>query len=112
VYQTPPEVCASVPGILKTIVESHDYTTMVRCGMVRFGASSLDFELQFDVHTMDYEYAFATRSAIGLEILRTFNEQGIQIAYPTQTTFTAAPDGTLVMPYPHVKMIATEDTRD
>jgi small-conductance mechanosensitive channel len=112
VYQTPPEVCAAVPGILKTIVESHDNTTMVRCGMVRFGASSLDFELQFDVHTMDYEYAFATRSAIGLEILRTFNEQGIQIAYPTQTTFTAAPDGTLVMPYPHVKMIATEDTRD
>jgi hypothetical protein len=39
------------------------------------------------------------RSAICLEILRAFNEAGIQFAYPTQTTFTAAPDGTLVMPY-------------
>jgi small-conductance mechanosensitive channel len=110
VYQTSPEVCASLPDMLRKIVESHEQTTMVRCGMVNFGASSLDFELHFDVHTTDYERAFATRSAICLEILRAFNEAGIELAYPTQTTFTAAPDGTLVMPYPHVKMIATEDS--
>jgi hypothetical protein len=24
----------------------------------------------------------------------------LQFAYPTQVTFTAAPDGTMVMPYP------------
>jgi small-conductance mechanosensitive channel len=64
-----------------------------------FGPSSLDFEVQFDVRGADYEYAFATRAAICLEILTAFNEAGIQFAYPTQTTFTAAPDGTLVMPY-------------
>ena len=28
-----------------------------------------------------------------------FAEHGLEFAYPTQTTFTAAPDGTLVMPY-------------
>jgi hypothetical protein len=31
--------------------------------------------------------------------LRTFSEHGLQFAYPTQTTFTAAPDGTMIMPY-------------
>jgi hypothetical protein len=31
--------------------------------------------------------------------MRRFAEQGIVIPYPTQTTYTAAPDGTLVMPY-------------
>ncbi|HEV2747243.1 MAG TPA: mechanosensitive ion channel family protein [Allosphingosinicella sp.] len=109
VYQTPPDVCANIPAMIRGIVERHADTSLVRCGMVNFGASSLDFELQFDVRTTDYEYAFATRSAICLEILAAFNEAGIQFAYPTQTSFTAAPDGTLVMPYPHVRMVATED---
>ena len=109
VYQTPPEVCASVPDRVRAIVERHEHAVMVRCGMIGFGASSLDFELQFDIHTVDYEYAFSTRSAILLEILRSFNETAIRFAYPTQTSFTAGPDGSLIMPYPHVKMIATED---
>jgi hypothetical protein len=32
-------------------------------------------------------------------VKRTFEREGIAFAYPTQTTFTAAPDGALVMPY-------------
>ena len=35
-----------------------------------------------------------------LDIMRRFAELGIEFAYPTQTSFTAAPDGRLVMPYP------------
>ena len=35
------------------------------------------------------------RSTICIGLLRTFKEQGIEFAYPTQTTFTAAPDGTM-----------------
>jgi small-conductance mechanosensitive channel len=81
---------------------------MVRCGLTGFGASSLDFELQFDVHSIDYEYVFETRSRIVIELLKTFNEAGIEFAYPTQTTFTAAPDGTLVMPYAPAKAAEPE----
>jgi hypothetical protein len=32
-------------------------------------------------------------------VLDRFNREGIEFAYPTQTTFTAAPDGTMIMPY-------------
>ena len=39
------------------------------------------------------------RHEVGIAILRAFADAGIDFAYPTQTTFTAAPDGTLVMPY-------------
>jgi hypothetical protein len=46
---------------------------------------------------------FATRSAICIELLKAFAERGIEFAYPTQTSFTAAPDGTLVMPYAEAK---------
>ena len=109
IYQTPPEVCARVPDMIREIVEGHELTTLVRCGLTGFGASSLDYELQFDVHSADYEQVFRTRSAICIAILRAFNEAGIEFAYPTQTSFTAAPDGSYVLPYPHVKMIATEE---
>ncbi len=109
VYQTPPEQLARIPEIVGGVITRHEQASIVRCGMVAFGASSLDFELQFDVDSADYEYAFAIRSAVCIEILDSFAQQGIRFAYPTQTSFTAAPDGTLVMPYPHVKMIAAPD---
>jgi small-conductance mechanosensitive channel len=99
VYQTPLPLLQAIPGMVQGIVERHEHCVTVRCGLRGFGQSSLDFELQFDVHSTDYEYVFAARAAICLEILTAFNEAGIQFAYPTQTTFTAAPDGTLVLPY-------------
>jgi small-conductance mechanosensitive channel len=100
ICQTPPEVCRQLPGMLREIVEAHKKTRMVRCGMVGFGDSTLNFELIFDVSSTDYDYVFQTRSEICIEILKTFNETNIQLAYPTQTSFTAAPDGSLIMPYP------------
>ncbi len=108
-YQTPVEQLRAIPDMIRGIVEAHESCKVVRCALVNFGASSLDFELVFDVHSTDYEYTFATKGEIIIEILDAFNKAGIEFAYPTQTTFTAAPDGTLVMPYPHVKMVATED---
>jgi len=108
-YQTAPEVLDRIPEMVRGIVEGHDHATMVRCGLIGFGASSLDFELQFDIHSLDYEYVFMTRHAIFIEMLKAFAAQGIEFAYPTQVSFTAAPDGELIMPYPDVKMLATED---
>jgi small-conductance mechanosensitive channel len=108
VYQTRPEVLRRIPETVRAIVEGHKQAVLVRCGMTGLGASSLDFELQFDVHSTDYEYVFATRSAICIELLEAFSAADIEFAYPTQTTFTAAPDGTLVMPYAEVKRVATE----
>ncbi|WP_315764345.1 mechanosensitive ion channel family protein [Sphingomonas sp. Y38-1Y] len=107
-YQTAPEVLARIPGILKEIVEAHE-RSFIRAGFVGFGASSLDFEVEFDSPGPDYVAFYDARTAIGIEILRRFNADGIEIAYPTQTTFTAAPDGTLVMPYPQVQPVRAVD---
>jgi len=112
IYQTPVELLSRIPDMLREIVARHERTQMIRCGMRGFGPSSLDFELLFDVRSADYEYFFATRNAVCLDILSAFNEAGIQFAYPTQTTFTAAPDGTMIMPYPQVKMMVGPDSSD
>jgi small-conductance mechanosensitive channel len=100
VRQTPPEKCRSLADILKKIVEAHRNTRMVRCGMTALGASTLDFELQFDVHSIDFEEVYATKSAICIDLIEALETAGIQLAYPSTTTFMAAPDGRLIMPYP------------
>ena len=105
IYQTPVELVARIPRILQDVVES-DGQSFFQAGMVAFGASSLDFEMQFDVIDPDEADYFMTRHRVALALLKRFNEEGIEFAYPTQTTFTAAPDGRMIMPYPEAKPAA------
>ena len=99
VYQTAPDRARLVPGMLREIVEQAG-GVFIRCGFVGFGASSIDFELDFDVMSADFEVVFEARHRIGIAILERFNAEKLEFAYPTQTSFTAAPDGRLIMPYP------------
>jgi small-conductance mechanosensitive channel len=98
VYHTPPETAAKIPEILKEIVEAKG-CEFIRAGFTTFGPSSLDFQLVFDVNSDDVEEMFKARHAVGIAIVQRFAKDGIEFAYPTQTTYTASPDGTLVMPY-------------
>jgi small-conductance mechanosensitive channel len=99
-YQTAIDKVDAIPVTLKAIVEACDKATLVRAGLVRFGDSTLDVELQYDVHSQTYDVVFATQHSVNVAILRRFAELGIEFAYPTQTSFTAAPDGAFVLPYP------------
>lgn len=99
IYQTPPEQARRIPQILREIIEAHD-GIFIRCGFTGFGDSSLDFQLDFDILATKFEPVFEARHAIGLAILQKFNDEGLEFAYPTQTTFTAAPDGEMILPYP------------
>ena len=100
VYQTDPDLLEMVHSLAKAAVEARKGCKLTRCGILGFSASSIDFELIFDVGTTDQNKVVADRTAVALAVLRSFNEHGIQFAYPTQTSFTAAPDGKFVMPYP------------
>jgi small-conductance mechanosensitive channel len=99
VYQTAPDELEKVMPLAKAAIESRKGCTFVRCAILGFGASSIDFELIFDSRTTDANKVAADRTAVALAILRTFAEHKLEFAYPTQTTFTAAPDGTMIMPY-------------
>jgi small-conductance mechanosensitive channel len=99
IYQTPPERARKVPDITRELVEQAG-GVFIRCGFVGFGASSIDFELDFDIMSANFDEVFDARHRIGLAILERFNDEGFEFAYPTQTSFTAAPDGRMVLPYP------------
>lgn len=99
IYQTNPDEARRIPALLKKIVEDNE-AVFVRSGFVGFGDSSINFELDFDIMSSDYDVVYEGRHTIGLAILQKFNEEGLEFAYPTQTTFTSAPDGEMIMPYP------------
>lgn len=100
VYQTPVAVCARIPEIVKEVINGCEKCTFLRCGMVAYGASSLDYAFEFDVRSEVWQKVFDARSQVLIALLERFNAEGIEFAYPTQVSFTAAPDGTLIMPWP------------
>ncbi|MET0309852.1 MAG: mechanosensitive ion channel family protein [Sphingomonas sp.] len=98
-YETPVEKLEALPAMIKALVEEAG-GTLSRASYEGFGASSIDLMIEFDVPGDDVPHAQAVRDKLMLGIVRKFAAEGIRIPYPTQTAFTAAPDGTIIMPYP------------
>ena len=101
-YRTDIDLIARLPEIVRAVIEGYTNTNLVRCGLMKFGAYSLDFEVQYDIRSEDYETVFAMRHAVHVAILKRFSELDIELAYPTQLSLTAAPDGRAIMPYPEL----------
>lgn len=99
IYQTDPDALEQIPELARGVVKQRTGCAFVRCAVTALGPSSVDYELLFDSGTVDADIVGADRTAIAANLLRTFARHGIEFAYPTQTTFTAAPDGTMIMPY-------------
>jgi small-conductance mechanosensitive channel len=96
-YETPTDKLERFPDIMREVIEACGMT-FVRCGFFQFGASSLDFDVQFDSPSADFTESFNGRHRTGIAILKRCNDEGSVIAYPTQVNYTAAPDGRLVDP--------------
>jgi small-conductance mechanosensitive channel len=92
-YYTPVNLCADVPKIIAKVVAAIDKCKLVRCGLIGFGDSSLDYEVQFDVYSDLYDVVFDARHRVSIGILRAFNDAHIDFAWPTQVGIPAAADG-------------------
>lgn len=109
VQWTPVEVMERFPALLKEVVEGCGHR-FVRAGFLTFGASSYDFDLEFDSEHAGFKEFFDARHQVGVAIIRRLNEEGIELAYPTETAFTAAPGGGLILPYPEAPAKAAMPT--
>jgi small-conductance mechanosensitive channel len=99
VYQTGPDKLKRIQEIARDAVKAQPGCGFVRCAMTGFGPSSLDHEIVYETASVDPNVIAADRSAIMMAVIEAFTAEKIEFAYPTQTTFTAAPDGTMIMPY-------------
>lgn len=111
IYQTPPDVLARIPDMLREEVEACGQN-FAQAGFAAFSASSIDIELEYDTPDPAFAPWYEARHKVGLAILRRFAKEGIEFAYPTQTTFTSAPDGTMIMPYAEVQAVKRIDLKD
>lgn len=107
-YETPPEMLERVPAILREIAEEAG-GKVSRSSFETFNASSVDLVLEFDIPGDDWATAHLTRDKVMIGILRRFAAEKITIPYPMQTALTAAPDGTLIYPYPDVQPVVRVD---
>jgi small-conductance mechanosensitive channel len=98
-YQTSAETLEKLPAIAEEVLKLVKTAKLVRCIPTAFAPSSIDCELVYDDRTISPDTLAHHKADIILGIARAFAREKIDFAYPTQTTFTAAPDGKLVMPW-------------
>ena len=84
-YNTSHANMKKIPGIIKLIVDKTDNAIFDRCHFIEFGNSSLDFELVYYIPTNDYLLAMKAQEEINLEIMKSFESESINFAFPTQT---------------------------
>ena len=91
VQWTPVDKMQRLPEMLKAVVEACD-RKFVRAGFMAFGASSYDFDVEFDSPEAAFQPFFDARHQVGLAIIDRLNAEGIELAYPTQTQIIAPPE--------------------
>ncbi len=83
--ETPNEKLIKIPAIIKGIIDNIELAKFDRAHFVRFGDSSLIFEIVYYVNTGDYNKHMDIQHAINLAINEQFGKEGIEMPYPTQT---------------------------
>lgn len=86
-YQTPYEKLSLIPDIIQEIIERQDGLKFERSHFKGFGDSALNFETVYTLSTPDFTQYMDKQQAINLALFKSFSEEGIEFAYPTQTLF-------------------------
>ena len=81
---TPYDKLTQIPGILRGIVSAQPQVTFDRAHFTEYGDYTLNFEVVYFLPIPDFTLYMDTRQAINLEIYRRFEEEGIELPYPTQ----------------------------
>ncbi len=104
-YETPPDLVARVPAILREAIEAQSPVRFDRSHFSGYGDSSLNFETVYFVLTPDYATYMNINQAVNLAILRRFAEERIAFAYPTRSVFIQS---TETVPASGAPSVATE----
>jgi small-conductance mechanosensitive channel len=86
-YQTPAEKLERIPALIQEAIEDQSHVRFDRSHFASYGDFSLNFETVYFVESSDYREHMDILQAINLRIYRTFEAEGIEFAYPTQTLF-------------------------
>ncbi|MET1024566.1 MAG: mechanosensitive ion channel family protein [Pseudoxanthomonas sp.] len=82
---TPHDKLATIPGVVREILDGIDNAVYDRAHFRGFGESAFDFEVVYIMQTPDYTAYMDTQQAINLELVRRFSQAGIAFAFPVRT---------------------------
>lgn len=86
-HRTPLGMIERIPAKIKEIVTAQQKTRFDRAHFKEFGDSSLNFEVVYFVQDPDYNLYMDIQQAINLALLRYFEQERIEFAYPTRTLY-------------------------
>ena len=87
VYQTTADELARIPSMVQDIIESMESVTYARTHSTVLNSSSIDYETVYYVESADFNLFMDVRHQVNIQLIRRFEEKGIEFAYPTQTVF-------------------------
>ena len=85
VYTTSGEKLKKIPQIVKNVVEKIEDLKFDRVHFMEFGAYSLNFECSYLVTNPSLAKYMDTRHEVNLMLKDSFEKEGIEMAFPTQT---------------------------
>lgn len=86
-YDTPTEKMKRIPEMVKNIIEGQEKTRFDRVHFREFADSALNYEVVYFLKTKEYPVYLDTHQTILLAIKESFEEVGIEMAYPTSTVY-------------------------
>ncbi|NJD59622.1 MAG: mechanosensitive ion channel protein MscS [Anaerolineales bacterium] len=84
-YQTHYKKLQKIPELIREAIETQPQVAFERAHFKAYGPSSLIFEVAYTIQTADFNVYMDLQQKINLEIFHSFQEAGIDFAYPTQT---------------------------
>lgn len=87
IYQTPADVIEQIPGWIREDIETIDKLDVDRIHFHGFGDFSLNFEIVFYANVHEFPDFMDVRQEANLAIMKRFEKEGVEFAYPTQTLY-------------------------
>lgn len=87
IYRTPADKLATIPAMVKRIIEAQPDTRFDRAHFKEYGDFALVFEVVYWMLRPDYNLYMDTQQAINIALFRQFEQEGIGFAFPTQTVY-------------------------
>jgi small-conductance mechanosensitive channel len=84
-YDTAPETVARIPGMIREVVSTQQPVRFDRSHFTAYTDSALRIETVYYVLDADYSRYLDIQQTINLELLRRFNAEKIEFAFPTRS---------------------------
>lgn len=84
-YETPRAVIATIPGLMREIVEAQPRTRFVRSNVRALADAAIEIETLYFVLSPEYDVFMNVQQAVALGTLDRFGQEGVVIATPLHT---------------------------